>query len=224
MGFKRTILPEELPRGEQLSGDLAGIGMLVATTPSKSPNIENTVFAASIEGINSDLRTLSLLVDWIDLHSDRLNADRLIKMIKENSNERVRCFWKAIAQWKKKDMRLKRLVRFYRGQRLDLLESGTEFLIKRKGEDDRFEGTCLRVPNETLRHRPTDILAPEELAKVHDAYRQRIMIGPSYRADMWAHLERTGAISASELARKAFGSFATAWQVLRDWSILRSTK
>jgi hypothetical protein len=104
------------------------------------------------------------------------------------------------------------------------LESGTEFLIKRKGEDARFEGTCLRVPNETLRHRPSDILSPEELAKIHDAYRQRIMIGPSYRADMWAELERVGEIPASQLARKAFGSFATAWQVLRDWSILRSAK
>jgi hypothetical protein len=224
MGFKRTILPEQFPKGEELSGDLAGVGMLVATTPSKSPNIENTVFAASVEGMSGDLRTLSLLVDWLDLHSDRVNADRLIKMIRANNEQRVRCFWKAVAQWKKKDLRLKRLVRLYRGQRLDLLEPGTEFVIKRKGEDARFDGTCLRVPNETLRHRPTDILTPEELAKIHDAYRQRIMIGPSYRADMWAELERTGEISASELARKAFGSFATAWQVLRDWSILHSTK
>src|SRR5580658_4723982 len=106
MGFKRTILPKQLSNGEQLSCDLAGIGMLVAATPSKSPNIENTVFAASVEGIGGDLRTLSLLVDWLDLHSDRLNADRLIKIIKANNDERVRCFWKAVGQWKKKDMRL----------------------------------------------------------------------------------------------------------------------
>lgn len=224
MGFKRSVLPEHLPKGEALSGDLAGIGILVAATSSKSPNIENTVFAASIEGMGGDLRTLSLLVDWLDLHCDRLNADRLIQMIQASDVERVRCFWKSIAQWKRKDVRLKRLLRLYRGPRMDLMESGTDFLIKRKGEDSRFEKTCLRVPSETLRHRPSDILAPRELAKVHDAYRQRIVIGPSYRADMWAVLERSGQVSPSYLARSVFGSFATAWQVLRDWSILRSAK
>jgi hypothetical protein len=221
MAFKRHILPDAFASGDALTADLIGIGILLAAEPSKSPNIENTVVAASIEGMKGDYRTLGLLVDWLEEHGERLNADRLARMLKLIRDDRVRCFWKAIARWRSKDLRLTRLKQLYRGPRLDLLDSESEFLVNRKGEDSRFEKSCLRVPRETLRHRPSDILSAVELAKVHDAYRQRVVIGPSYRADMWALLERVGKVSAAELARKAFGSFATAWQVLRDWSIVR---
>lgn len=43
---------------------------------------------------------------------------------------------------------------------------------------------------------------------------------PSYRADMWATLELDPTLSASELARQTYGSFATAWQVKHDRELL----
>lgn len=184
MGFKRAIHPENFSQGDQLSSDLAGIGILLAASPSEFPNIENTLLAASLEGMAGDLRVLALLVHWLDVHSDRVNADRLIQLVKKTDVERVRCFWRAVGQWKRKDARLRRCLRLYRGPRMDLLDSGTDFLVARKGEDPRFERTCLCVPVGTLRHRTTDILSPAELARNHDAYRQRVVIGPSYRADM----------------------------------------
>ena len=58
----------------------------------------------------------------------------------------------------------------------------------------------------------------------HDAYRRRIMLGPSYRADMWAELDRNPTLTAAELARRTYGSFATAWHVLRDWELLREVR
>jgi hypothetical protein len=222
MGFKRSILPERLAKGDELTQDLAGIGILVGNTRSEDPNIENTVFAASVEGMGGDLRTLSLLVDWLDVHVDRLNADRLINIAKASDSNRVRCFWKAVAQWKDSDSRLKRLLKIYRGPRLDVLNAGSDYLIKRHGEDERFAKSGIRVPITTLRRRPKDILAPEELARIHHSYKIRIVIGPTYRADMWATLEKSGLLPASQLARKAFGSFATAWQVLHDWSLVNS--
>jgi hypothetical protein len=224
MGFKREVNPETFSRGEMLSSDLAGIGVLLASTASDSPNIENTLFAASTEAMDGDLRLLSLLIDWLDIHGERINADRLIQLIKKTREPRVRCFWKAVAQWKRKDTRLRRLLSIYRGPRINLLDSGSDFLIGRHGEDLRFKQTCLRVPLGTLRQRATDILTPLELAITHDTYRQRVVMGPSYRADMWAVLDRVGAITPSELARRTFGSFATAWQVLRDWNLLQRTR
>jgi hypothetical protein len=44
-------------------------------------------------------------------------------------------------------------------------------------------------------------------------------MGPSYRADMWAALARNPSLSAAALARKTYGSFATAWQVKSDFAI-----
>src|ERR1700730_6495976 len=68
----------------------------------------------------------------------------------------------------------------------------------------------------------TDVLSPADLAKRHRAYHFRIMIGPSYRADMWAALESNPELSTAELARKTYGSFATAWRVKREFAVLAS--
>ena len=54
-------------------------------------------------------------------------------------------------------------------------------------------------------------------------YRRRVLLGPSYRADMWAALDANPALSAAELARRTYGSFATAWHVLQDWAVLAGT-
>jgi hypothetical protein len=103
---------------------------------------------------------------------------------------------------------------------MDLINVGTEFQVARHGEDPRFEGTPVRVASNVLRHRTRDILSPTELAKRHHAYRYRVIMGPSYRADMWAALEEDPTLSIAALARKAYGSFATAWHVRRDFELV----
>jgi hypothetical protein len=67
--------------------------------------------------------------------------------------------------------------------RCDLLRVGTDFQVRRRGEDPRFEATVLRVPGGTLRQRPADVRSPAALAQTHHAYRWRVIIGPSYGAD-----------------------------------------
>ena len=93
--------------------------------------------------------------------------------------------------------------------------------VRRHGEDARFAGSGLRVPANLLRDRPGDIASPEVLARRHRTYRWRITMGPSYRADCWAALEADPGLSAAALARRAYASFATAWQVKRDFAIVR---
>ena len=84
MAYKRVLMPTEFKTGEKLTCDLVGIGMRFAASPSPTePNIEDTLVAASLEGIlNEDYRVLSLLVDWFDIHVERVNADRLVKRVR----------------------------------------------------------------------------------------------------------------------------------------------
>ncbi|MBC7419115.1 MAG: hypothetical protein H7328_00155 [Bdellovibrio sp.] len=221
MSFKREILPQHFAEKEQLSKDMASIGFLVTALPSNNPNIENTIIAVSIEGLNGDLRSLSLLVNWLEIHRGAINADRLIKMIWQlRKNERLICFWTACAKNILVDSRFKKLKKFYKSKRLDLLNIGTEFQLGRFGEDLRFEKSCLRVPANTLRNRPRDILSSSRLVKLHTTYRYRIMIGPSYRADQWALLEYSKNYTSSELARLSFSSFGSAWQAKQDFEVL----
>ena len=133
----------------------------------------------------------------------------------------MRALWAALAHWKHTDRRFAKLAQLHRGGPLDLLAVGTVFQLRRHGEDPRFTGGALRVPAGTLRDRPADVLTPRELAQRHRAYRWRLVIGPTFRADAWAALEADVSLSAAELARRAHCSFATAWHVRRDFTAWR---
>jgi hypothetical protein len=221
MGFSRAIAPREAPDADVLTASMAGIGMLVGGEAAPEPNLEDTLHFASVEGMEcGDFRVLAILVTWFGVHFGRVNADRLTKLATEHESDRVRAFWGAMARWRRTDRRFARLGRVYRGPVIELLATGTAFQIGRHGEDPRFAGSKLRVPGNTLRDRKEDVLEPAELAARHAAYRWRLVIGPSYRADMWAALEKEPGLSAAELARRTYGSFATAWGVRRDYVCL----
>jgi hypothetical protein len=112
------------------------------------------------------------------------------------------------------------MAKSYQGPRVDLLATGTDFHIRRSGEDPRFKEGPLRIPDGILRNRPVDVLTPMELARVHLTSRRRVLLGPTYRADMWEELDTNPDLSAAELARRTYGSFATAWHVRQDWAVL----
>lgn len=221
MSFKRKVFPELYPSGLDLTRRLVAIGFRFAEKPSKmQPNIEETLVAASIEGVGGDYRTLSLLVDWFDIHFERINADHLFNLVNEIKSCNVKKFWTACAQWKKSDSRFKRLRDMDDGKKVHLIESD-DFLLKRYGEDLRFKNSVFVVHGKVLRHRPQDIDRPEQIAKQHRAYHYRILIGPSYRADLVALLESNPDLSAAELARQCYSSFSAAWQAKHDFELLQ---
>lgn len=195
--------------------------MAFAGKPDTEANIEDTLLFASMAAMDEDdLRVLSVLVRWFGVHHAFVNADRLFKLVYGRGPERVRALWSALATWQTSDRRFGRLQALSRKQRIDVLATGTQFQIKRHGEDVRFADTCLRVPGNLLRDRESDVLGPEVVARRHLAYRYRVMMGPNYRADLWAALEKDPALTAAELARQTYSSFASAWQARRDFTIL----
>ena len=225
MGFSRAVQPAEPLQAEALTSAMVGIGMCFAAPAHAEANIESTLLFASVEAMErDDLRVLSVLATWLGVHAAWINADRLTRLIQHHQSPRVRAFWSAFAIWQGKDRRFARLAAVHEGGRVDLLPVGTEFQTRRHGEDERFAGTALRVPANALRDRVADVLSSEELAQRHRAYRYRVMMGPSYRADMWAALEEEPSLTAAQLARRAHGSFATAWHVKRDFEILKSCR
>ena len=225
MAFKRTRRNCEPVSGEALTSAMVGIGMNFAARPASNPNIEDTLLAASAAGVDQeDFRVLSVLMTWLEVHSARINLDRLTRLVLGHPNARLRLFWTSVAVWLGKDRRFARLGKDCREPRVDLLAVGTDFHIRRSGEDPRFKGRPLRVPAGILRDRPSDVLTPVELARVHAAYGRRVLLGPSYRADMWAELDGDPTLSAAELARRTCGSFATAWHVRKDWQVLAAAR
>jgi hypothetical protein len=221
MSFSRATAVDIAPTHDELTEAMAGIGMNFAARANHDADIEATLVAASEQGmLHDDLRTLAVLVTWLGVHARLINADKLIRAVHAESSPCVRAFWSAFAKWQHKDRRFARLAKLHRGARVDVLAVGTDFQLHRHGEDPRFAGTALRVPANTLRDRPADVLDVAELAARHRTYRMRLMMGPSYRADMWAALEANPSMSPTQLAKKTLGSFATAWGTNRDWRLL----
>jgi len=80
------MLPAEIPENG------------VAATAASEPNIEDTLLAASIEGMeHDDLRVLTALTTWLSVHHQRVNADRLIRIASTRGQRRVLACWAAIA-------------------------------------------------------------------------------------------------------------------------------
>jgi hypothetical protein len=224
MSFSRALAPTAVPEPNALTAAMVGIGMSFAARASRDPNIEDTLLFAAVAAMEQhDLRVLAVLVTWFGIHHPFVNADRLTKIVSAHGSPRVQALWSALGTWQHQDRRFARLAALHRGPRLDLLPTGTEFQVSRHGEDPRFAGSALRVPANVLRDRPADVLAPAELARRHRAYRWRVTMGPTYRADVWAALEADPALSAAALARRTYASFATAWQAKRDHTLLAGT-
>ena len=220
MAFRRAFAAARL-EGEALTSAMVSIGMAFAGVGAKDSNIEDTLLSAAEEAMDrEDLRVLAVLTTWFGIHAPWVNADRLVGLVEAHGSRRVRALFSALASWKQGDRRFARLVKVHEGPPVDLLGAGGAFHLRRHGEDPRFSGSALRVPGHVLRDRPADVLGPAELARRHRPYRLRVAMGPSYRADMWAAIEVDPALSAAELARRAHGSFATAWHVRRDFLLV----
>jgi hypothetical protein len=225
MTFKRASLPRERPSAEVLTARMVGIGLNFAAAGDAEADIEATLVDASALGMEEqDLRVLAVLTTWLGIHHAHVNADRLVRFVKAQSSPRVRAYWSSIATWLRQDRRFARLRTLYRGAALEILPTGTSFQIARRGEDERFVGTKVRVPSGTLRDRPDDVLPPELLVTKHMGYRNRVIMGPSWRADVWTVLEKAPDVSIAEVARRASCSFATAWQAAQDFRLLASAR
>ena len=163
MSFSRVEEPRALYRGRNRSGALAGIGFGLAAEPQADANIEDTLLAASVDGMErGKLRVLAMLVGWLEAHAARVNADRLVRLVKASESTRVRAFWAAVGVWLEKDRRFARLKKLHRGKRAELGPRGG-------AEDPRFEGGPLRVPAGALRQRAGDVVEPAVVCRRHAA-------------------------------------------------------
>jgi hypothetical protein len=225
MAFSRKRVLPDRPPEDEFTAAMAGIGMNFAASPQLDADLEATLLHASELGMEQgDLRVLSLVTTWLGVHLAHVNADRLIRCVIPHPSARVRAYWAAIAAWHSKDRRFARLAAGYQGAPVDLLPVGTAFQLARRGEDERFVASKLRVPKGTLRDRAVDVLSPTELVRRHAGYRNRVLMGPTWRADVWTVLQQDPDLTVTETARRVSCSFATAWEVTQDFRLLRDAR
>lgn len=187
-------------------------------------DIEVTLASAVVSAMPHDYRLLGVIFAWLEVHHGRVNVPRLGRLLaRMDASALVRAFWAAAGTWLgRTDARWRVLVRTYRGARLDLDDSEvTRVQLARVGLDPRFEGTALRVHAKLLRSRAADVDDAVQLASRHPGYLRRVQLGPTYRADVWAALDREPKASAADIARRVGCAYETARSVAEDWKTAR---
>ena len=211
------------PSGDVLTARMVGIGMNFAAIPDRDADLEVTLVHASQVGMDDgDLRVLSVLTTWLGVHHHYVNTGRLVVVAGVTISQRVRAYWAAVASRLAGEQRWAQLRRLHRGARLELLPAGTDFQVKRRGDDPGFIDSPLLVPAGSLRDRPGDVLAPEVLARRHAGYRNRVLLGATLRADAWTMLERSPELTVAEVSALAACSVTTARLVVRDFKVLHA--
>jgi len=222
MAYRRPTAPVPRPSGAALTRRLGGVGFALAARADRRADIEVTLVHASELGMDEgDLRTLSVLTTWLGTHERIVCVDRLRRFLVRHPSSRVRAYWASLASAGTFEERLAPLVGLHEVEPVDLLPAGTAFQLRRKGRDTRFDAAALRVPAGALRHRESDVAAPEDLAPRHRGYALRLMMGASYRAVLWDLLEHDPSLTPSEAGRLARSSFSTAWEAVRDFRLVK---
>jgi len=178
-------------------------------------DIENTLHEASFE-VAHDSRLFPLLCSWVSVHGDYVVIEKLMKLQKKKNSP----WLVAIAicavnlgfhQWK-------RLVKKQKGPlalvSIDLALSSISF----KGEEPGFKKYGFLVPRGSLRVRASDAQTPERLVKKNPQYRNRLLFGASWRADIITAIEM-GMKTPYQISKTLGCSYEPAHRIFKEYSL-----
>lgn len=227
MGFSRIFKSKHSLTGEELTKALVGLGFLLSSVSKKNVNIEHCLISLIKESFSDDLaydlRLLALLVNWLEIHISQVNANRFIKLIKDLENPKALIFLSGVFEHLN-DPRFKKFIEIYSSKKRTHFLKGSSFLVERNGEDSRFRNTKLIIHSKALSDRPDLILSPEVVSQKHLYYRYRVLLGPTYRADIIANLSIDENLSPAELARYHFTNYQTSYKAKKDFQIFSIIK
>ncbi|MCB9228835.1 MAG: hypothetical protein H6618_04415 [Deltaproteobacteria bacterium] len=194
---------------------LASIGINV--------NSENTLYVFSdieltlilaIKNISDDKRLLGLILSWVKIHGDKINIERLSKI----SGNKAPPWLGLIALFGIccKQYRWKKIV-----SRPDtLLTNGNpdtnKARAKLKGEEEWSKGSGYLIPKGSESITDKYVLAPEQLAKINKHYKNKLIYGPNWRADIATAIE-SGAKNPYQVAKICHCSYEPAHRVYKDF-------
>jgi hypothetical protein len=176
--------------------------------------------------VPNDSKLLSLICSWILVHGDYVVVDKLQKKVGElDANDPAKTWMMAVfvfaksqgmhkwAKWAKKFKH----PRYLFGDELTLLA------VKRKGEMNLFKDYGIVVPNGALRIRENDALEPAELAQQNKQYRNRLLFGASWRADIIT-LIQAGAKNPYQIAKVLGCSYEPAHRIFKEYALAQGIK
>lgn len=197
---------------------LASIGINISSDGDLYPftDIEKTIILAS-NLIGENLRIFNLLINWIHIHGHLIHVERLEKL-RTKDDIWISCL--ALYARHIKLQNWERLIikpdkKMYNGDS-NTLQMQADF----KGEEKWAKGSGFIVPIGTIYVSEKNIIFPEVLARVNYHYRNKLLYGNNWRADIITAYE-AGCKNANQARKITGSSYAPAYRVYNDLQILR---
>lgn len=176
-------------------------------------DIEETIVSV-LNNIPNHKRLLGLILSWTKLHGDKVNIERLAKLVDKKMPDWIGLL--AVFSLHCKHHRWKKLI-----QRPDsLLSNGSlasaKSRAKLKGEEAWSKGTGYLIPKGSESIADKFILAPEQIAKINRHYKNKLLYGPNWRADIATAIEK-GAQNPHQAAKICGCSYEPAHRVFKDF-------
>jgi hypothetical protein len=196
----------------------------VSTTTCFDYDIEETLILAAFEA-TQDYRLLSLLLSWVKIHGDYVIVEKLFKKLKEFEKYKgqthimnmlaVQAVLSGFLKWKKwvtssKDKPI-----------YPFIDESFKSSIEYQGANEDFAKFGVQIPKKFLRIRDSDIFSIEELAKSNIQYRNRLIYGSSWRADIIAAIE-FGFKNPSIIARTVGCSYEPSHRIFNEYLIVKN--
>ena len=215
----------KLPSRLTVEEKLAAIGVMTSTRALTARDVESV----DIEGVLVDAivsigrqenqRLLSLLLTWVSIHGSAVIIEKLMKILRRQSSAGDPVHYAALlAKYAVSvgHMRWGILTKFAPTRSIligpsDLAES----LLKIRGEEEWASNSGFAVPKGSTTINPKWVISPNSLAQLNQQYKNRLIYGAQWRADIITAIER-GAKTPTEISRMCGASYEPCHRVLSE--------
>ena len=222
-----------MPKAVSLDQRLGFIGFRIAYLAEDVPlgsselfecDIEKTLLDAAYEAKN-DGRLRSLLFSWFSVHAERVIVEKFFKLAdKARAARGDNPIVNALAVFAMVNglHRYKKYIRPTPENEYLLDKDETESFAKIQGYKEDWLKYGVKVPKKAIRIREADVLTTEELSKQNLQFKNRLLIGASWRADIITAIE-WGAKNPSEIKQRIGCSYEPERKMLRKTNCLAPT-
>ena len=194
---------------------LSSIGISVnnGVQQDKFTDIEQTLVLCA-ENIPDNTRILCLILSWIHMHGGKVNIERLVKIAGKNPPVWLGAFAQFAVyckyhRWKK--LVFKPIEVVSNGS-LTSNQSRSQF----KGEEVWSKGSGYLIPLGSEPIQKKWILSPKQLAEINIHYKNKLIYGANWRADIATAIEM-GAKNPYQVAKISCCSYEPAHRIFNDF-------
>jgi hypothetical protein len=178
-------------------------------------DIENTIHEATLE-IPQDSRLFLLLSSWVSVHGDYVIIEKLMKLQKKKNSPWLVAL--AICALNMGFHQWKRLINKQKGPlalvNIELALSSTRL----KGEEPNYRKYGFLIPKGIIRVRVSDVQTTEGLVKINPQYRNRLLYGASWRADIITAID-VGMKTPYQIAKTLGCSYEPAHRIFKEYAL-----